>query len=174
METVGQKVISYAKIVKNKEDDLIEDIPIKVESDAKTVGAEVMENVQENDLVDDDADFKTVTSKKDRSEKLKEKPERRRRRRAGRNRDKDSTSREQESPRETKENSIEKEGEEIGEEEKVTYVEAPLPKTNPWKKGKKCEEMEKKDVAEVLDANPPLELSKQKKNILKEKKEGKH
>ena len=71
---------------------------------------------------------------------------------------------------------MEKEGDEVGEEEKqkVTYVEAPLPKTNPWKKGKKCEEAEKKDVAEALDANPPLELSKQKKNILKEKKEGKH
>merc|ERR1711874_93228 len=130
------------------------------------------DTVKDAEVDHDDSDFKTVTSKKDRSEKIKEKPERRRKSRGARHR----RDREKESAhREVKENSIEKEGEveeEEEKEEKVTYVEAPIPKTNPWKKGKRtaAEEIEKKDVGKVREEDPPLEAAKHKKNILKEKK----
>merc|ERR1711874_837869 len=143
----GQKVISHGKVVRNKEDDIKEDVPNKPMTEAKEDG----DTVKDAEVDHDDSDFKTVTSKKDRSEKIKEKPERRRKSRGARHR----RDREKESAhREVKENSIEKEGEveeEEEKEEKVTYVEAPIPKTNPWKKGKRtaAEEIEKKDVGKV-------------------------
>ena len=97
---------------------------------------------------------------------------RRRNRGHGRDREKDAAQ------REVKENSGDKE-EVKGENDEtkpaeVTFVEAPLPTTNPWAKRKKTAAEgieEKKNPGKVKETDPPLEAaSKPKKNVLKEKK----
>ena len=73
------KVISYAKIVKNKDDEPEEilknpsDTPSEIEQKQTDPKAEVQEKDQPQQ---DDADFQTVVNKKDRSERVREKPER--------------------------------------------------------------------------------------------------